>query len=58
MGSGPDSPIFWTSLAMGWSMTEIGGMVAIASRQDSRSAPPSDSEAKCNHAMSNVGQGV
>lgn len=39
-------------------MTKIGGMVAIASRQGPRNVPPSDSEAKYNHAMSNLGQGV
>lgn len=39
-------------------MTELGGMVAIVSRQDPRNVPPSDSEAKYNHTMSNIGQGV
>lgn len=57
MGPGLNSPILWTSLAMGESMTKIGGMVATASRQGPRNAPPSDSEAN-NHAMSNLGQGV
>lgn len=58
MGLGPSSSIFWTSLTIGWSMTELGGMVAIVSRQDPRNVPPSDSEAKYNHTMSNIGQGV
>lgn len=58
MGPGLNSPIFGTSLAMGESMTKIGGMVATASRQGPRNAPPSDSEAKHNHAMSHLGQGV